>query len=114
MSHAHDLIPPPPPPHTHTTAQYMVSLCRRNYAAHTREEIFEALGDVIQDRWKVNLTNPDHVILMEAIKGTIGFSVCPRFIALKKYNLRQLQDHARAQAKAGPPAKEEGGEAPQE
>ena len=46
----------------------MVSLCRRNYAAHTRDEIFEALGDVIGDRWKVDLKNPDHVILMEAIK----------------------------------------------
>jgi len=46
----------------------MVSLCRRNYAAHTRDEIFEALGDVIDGRWKVDLKNPDHVILIEAIK----------------------------------------------
>lgn len=77
----------------------MVSLCRRNYAAHTRDEIFEALGDVIDGRWKVDLKNPDHVILIEAIKGTIGFSICPRFIELKKYNLRQLQDQAREKAK---------------
>jgi len=33
------------------------------------------------------------------IQGTIGFSICPRFIELKKYNLRQLQDQAREKAK---------------
>lgn len=36
---------------------------------------------------------------MTTTQGTIGFSICPRFIELKKYNLRQLQDQAREDAK---------------
>ncbi|EWM28292.1 THUMP domain-containing protein [Nannochloropsis gaditana] len=79
---------------------YMVSLCRRNYAAHSRDEIFKTLGDVIGGRWKVDLTCPDYVLLVEAIKGTIGVGICPRFIELKKYNLRQLQDEARKEDQA--------------
>jgi len=52
----------------HLYSQYMVSLCRRNYAAHSRDEIFKTLGDVIGGRWKVDLTCPDYVLLVEAIK----------------------------------------------
>lgn len=35
------------------------------------------------------------------MQGTIGFGLCERFGELRKYNLRQLQDQARAGGSAG-------------
>jgi hypothetical protein len=34
-------------------AQYMISLNRRNFQSHSREEVYAAVGEVIGDRWKV-------------------------------------------------------------
>lgn len=47
----------------------------------------------------VNLCIYTHTPTKNA-QGTIGFGYCERFVELKKYNLRQLQDQAR-QASGG-------------
>lgn len=34
--------------------QYMISLNRRNFHSHSREDLYRALGEVIGTRWKVS------------------------------------------------------------
>lgn len=43
-----------------TYAQYMISLNRRNFQAHSREEIYDAVGAVVGDRWKVRPSVSGH------------------------------------------------------
>ena len=44
----------------------MISLNRRNFQAHSREEIYQAVGEVIGERWKVRSYEKKALVLWRA------------------------------------------------
>ncbi|KAK9761641.1 hypothetical protein K7432_013310 [Basidiobolus ranarum] len=81
-------------PHFHSENQEPVTFAIvpkiRNNSKVDRDELIKSVAGLVGDKHKVNLENPDLVIIIEIFKSICGISVVKDYYNLKKFNLQVL------------------------
>ncbi|KAK7202890.1 hypothetical protein BZA70DRAFT_284238 [Myxozyma melibiosi] len=82
-------------PHFHAKDQkplkFAIRPTSRNHTTLDRDQIIKIVASAVGNQHKVDLTNYDKLILVEAFKNIIGISVVDGdFEKLKRYNLQQI------------------------
>ncbi|KAK9378043.1 uncharacterized protein V2V93DRAFT_376917 [Kockiozyma suomiensis] len=81
-------------PHFHAENQkplkFAIRPTSRNHTTLDRDQIINIVASAVGAPHKVDLTNYDKLILVEAFKNIIGMSVVDDFEMLKRYNLQQI------------------------
>lgn len=75
-----------------TPTSFMVVYSARNSNSLVRDEVIKMLANCVGQGHKVDLTQPEKVILVEAYKSVAGISVVTDFQRFKKFNVSQLVD----------------------
>ncbi|KAI1863666.1 hypothetical protein JX265_008883 [Neoarthrinium moseri] len=79
---------------------YAIRLTTRAHNSLKRDDVIKQIASLIGPRHKVNLTNPDKVIIVELFQTFCGMSVVEGdWDAMKRYNLNELYVAAIAQAR---------------
>lgn len=68
--------------------QYRVEIEKRNNNNINRIKLTDLIVQLIPSKHKVNVKNPNTIILVEIFKSIAGISVIPKWIEYKEYNLR--------------------------
>ncbi|KAK5625554.1 hypothetical protein RRF57_001270 [Xylaria bambusicola] len=94
--------------------QYAIRPTLRAHSTLKRTEVIDKVANMISKRHKVDLKNPDKVIIIEIFQTFCGMSVVGEdWEAMKRYNIHELYSAAlKSAADPGEPeeAKEEGGD----
>lgn len=48
------------------------------------------LADMIGTRHKVDLENPELIVMVQVFKGVCGISILPKYNEFKKYNIQEF------------------------
>ncbi|KAJ3410966.1 Mss4p nuclear export [Chytridiales sp. JEL 0842] len=72
--------------------KFAIVFNRRNDNTITRDELIPKLAHLVGSTHKVDLKNPDLVILVEVFKGLCGMSVLSDYYKLEKYNFETVID----------------------
>ncbi|ORY67090.1 uncharacterized protein BCR38DRAFT_455955 [Pseudomassariella vexata] len=84
---------------------YAIRFSSRANTNLKRDDVIKQVATLIGSRYKVNLSKPDKVILIEIFQTFCGMSVVPGdWDALKKYNIRELYEAASKQRESAIPA----------
>jgi len=79
--------------------KYAVVYTSRNNSQLTKEHVIETSFNIIGAQHKVNLEQPDYVVLVDIFKDACGIGLLPNFYNLKKYNLRTLYTDYKSSSK---------------
>ncbi|RKF63635.1 tRNA acetyltransferase TAN1 [Erysiphe neolycopersici] len=74
------------------TSTYAIRPTVRNHSTLKRDQLIKQIASTISDTHKVNLTNPDKVIIVEVYRNICGMSVVDGkdWERLKRYNISEL------------------------
>lgn len=70
------------------TIQYRVEIEKRNNNSVNKITLINKIVELIPNIHKVNIKEPDSVIIVEIFKGNCGISIIPNWTKYKEYNLR--------------------------
>ncbi|KAM0348328.1 hypothetical protein ACHAPU_004296 [Fusarium lateritium] len=89
-----------------TPCTYAIRYNIRNHTAFKSSEVIKKIADLVKSKHKVNLTNPDKVVLVEIFQTFCGISVVDgkESEELKRYNLNELYKVALDEKKSKPVA----------
>ncbi|KAM0240909.1 hypothetical protein ACHAP5_007708 [Fusarium lateritium] len=85
---------------------YAIRYNIRNHTTFKSSEVIKKIADLVKPKHKVNLTNPDKVVLVEIFQTFCGVSVVDgkESEELKRYNLNELYKVALEEKKSEPAA----------
>ncbi|KAF4995662.1 hypothetical protein FGRMN_4972 [Fusarium graminum] len=96
-----------------TPCTYAIRYNIRNHTAFKSSEVIKKIADLVKPKHKVNLTNPDKVVLVEIFQLTSVKTFCGVSVVdgkeseeLKRYNLNELYKVALEEKKSKPVAEE--------
>ncbi|KAF5677245.1 dihydropteroate synthase [Fusarium heterosporum] len=94
-----------------TPCTYAIRYNIRNHTAFKSSEVIKKIADLVKPKHKVNLTNPDKVVLVEIFQLTSAKTFCGVSVVdgkeseeLKRYNLNELYKVALEEKKSKPVA----------
>ncbi|KAI0198648.1 hypothetical protein F4808DRAFT_435306 [Astrocystis sublimbata] len=94
-----------------SSCSYAIRPTIRSHSTLKRGEIIDKVASMISNRHKVDLGNPDKVIIIEIFQTFLGMSVVERdWEAMKRYNIHELYAAARKSAACERSEKQAGGD----